>query len=338
MNNKYKNSSKLSVTSVIWLFLIIVLVFCSVFFIPVFVEILKGKYSSLVNSGENKNPLTEVAGVDLVLLAVDVEEELLIDGRGSKDAKLIARAIVAGYNDAKAQHVTTHAECKKVKVEFAREGCERYVIAQKHFPPHVRQGDFEKGKKPEQCVAEVNAYYNVFVADLIEQEKDSSAIAKVSAAKQSELEDCDLYDSTKAALVKNKPLLHVNHLIEKVEQNGAGSDQDLILILNDVIDVVNFKDNAERNEFTANAQHFIKVVDTEVKAGIPLSCDQMQEKADVLLSIQKGMESTIIQKLRWQDKLWEYKRSLRKLLLWHRVVLIDKAKTAGCVINDPANS
>ncbi len=108
--------------------------------------------------------------------------------------------LMRGYDLASEKGIASHAECDRLENHRAAAGCHRYVTEHKAIPPHVVQTDFDSGKTTAQCRAEVMAYYDAVMQDMIEQKDERGARRLSEYHRDRELDECMNYDKVRIGL------------------------------------------------------------------------------------------------------------------------------------------
>jgi hypothetical protein len=262
----------------------------------------------------------------------------------NKDGKRINEAeyhSMSGYDGAKQHGITTHAECKRMGKTFEAYGCHRYVTEQKHFPPHIRQGNFGSDKTTAQCLAEVNAYWEPVLQDMREQGDDHAANVRAAKDWWPDQQECQNYDNIRIGEVIHKPASRLQTILNKVEDGGSISDQDRATVLNDLVRVSNFPDNPYKQAYIEKSKYFFQLADGKIqlpkKIRLKLSCREFQAKLDELVRAERETVAAQAELKRSHGVItngakWDSLNQSRIDRLSDFKVYTDDAKAAGCIM------
>jgi hypothetical protein len=165
-------------------------------------------------------------------------------------------AVEDGYDMAAQRKLSTHRACLESFKSLRLVGCHKYVTEHKGLPPHVVQGNFGSGKSSAQCRTEVERYWAAIVRD--EQEKNGPA-AKPAFVRQDwapELKSCDNYDRVRMADNVTEPLFRLDAILKKLDGGGSVSPKDRETVRADTATVMDFPDNAQRQEYLYKVEKF----------------------------------------------------------------------------------
>jgi hypothetical protein len=170
------------------------------------------------------------------------------------------------YQKAEKDDIKSHAECKELypapNQGFQRTGCDKYVTEQKHFPSHIKQGNWIGGKTTAECEAEVNAYWEPILQDMREKGEDQAADSWGRRNYGPELHECQNYDNVRISKVVYEPISRIDAIIKKLEQGGSVTEEDNETITKDRQLVSSFPENEYTKQYSFKLDRFFKLAST----------------------------------------------------------------------------
>ncbi len=272
-------------------------------------------------------------------IAVDPNPRIYTAKSGKK-INMADVEIQEGYALAKEKGLTTHAECRLLDKVWHKAGCDRYVTEQV-MPPHIRQEHFDSGKTTEQCRAEVNAYYEVYVRDLAETGHDRAPNAVTKRHWLPELKECQNYDNLRIDKVIYQPTYRLDAILNRVEQGAPISEEDRSVVLKDSDLVATFPEHKYKRAYLAKREYFFQIAGGLIKPRAPaappplLSCAEYQARLDELVKIERQTieaQAALDRKVGEDNRQWATLNQRRIDWLWDWKSNTDGAKVAGCNI------
>lgn len=208
-----------------------------------------------------------------------------------KDGEPISEAdhdVMVGFDDAKAKGVTSHAECKSNYKGLQKIGCEKYVTSTKHFPPHLRQGNWASGKTTAECIEEVDAFWRAVVDEDREKGNDHAADSTTRRHWIPERNECQNYDNVRIDRVVYQPTARLDALLDKLAKGEAVTGADTAGVRKDVELVNTYPDHAAKRAYLEKLERFYKLTGQSASAPArpapsqQTSCDTLQARVDEL--------------------------------------------------------
>lgn len=192
-------------------------------------------------------------GINLSQPQEQLEDEPVYHDSDGKRISVHEYNEMVAYEKAEKDNITSHAECKELYPEsnqgFSRNGCHRYVTEQKNFPEHIKQGGWDSGKSTAECEAEVRAYWEPLLQDMVEKGEEHAANSWSRRNFGPELDECRNYDNIRIGKFVYEPLSRLNALIAKLEQGGEITAADNATIFEDRQLVASYPENQYTREY-----------------------------------------------------------------------------------------
>lgn len=270
-----------------------------------------------------------------------------------KKGKTINKAeydFMVGYDAAKEKTITAHADCNSAYPSpqqfLLKEGCQKYVTEQKHFPPHVKQGHWDSGKTTAECRAEVNAYWDAQILDTKERGGSYKYMGIDNSPIEQELKECQNYDHVRILKVVYEPMNRLDALLEKLEQGGVASPEDRKIVRNDMQQVSTFPENQDTRAYFEKTDRFFQLADGLVKPQVEhplqLSCEEFARTIEELRSAEKrdvDAQAALKQGNRISNGAqWDALNKSRIARAWDMKRYTDGAKSASCNIETKAQA
>lgn len=176
-------------------------------------------------------------------------------------------AINEGYEWARLNDVKNHVQCKSRWTDddhkaLQRGGCSKYVtevnVLNKLKPiPHHESWD--DGTTTAQCVADVRAYWDLIVQDMIEQGNGQEAAARINDSVNPELKQCNNFDNIRISHVIHEPQSRLSVILRKVKAQKALSGRDKLTIRNDYPGVFDFPENEYRTKYLSTLEEIFSI-------------------------------------------------------------------------------
>ena len=285
--------------------LMLILVAAGILFLPSLIN----KYQDVEVSHAESNAIVSPSKPEII-------EELQVAGEG-ENAGEVANQILTGYESAREQKITSHANCIIMTDPEKKDGCHRYVNDQGLVPPYINRENSLDNISSNQCRTATIAYYEAVEKDMRQQAMEESIVDQLKAAWQSELIACKQYPAKALALEELRPI------IQSIEQTGDIGREDLLVILIDVAAKNESVDAVTRLEYTKNIEAIFADVD---EPGIvdAAYCYGNKQKTDALFEILEQINALKSK----NAQLWSALQLQRKILVWKNILLKDRA--AAC--------
>jgi hypothetical protein len=184
-----------------------------------------------------------------------------------KEPNSADRAVNEGYEWARQNDVRNHVQCRSRWTDddhksLQRGGCSKYVtevnVLNKLKPiPHHESWD--DGTTTAQCVADVRAYWDPIVQDMIEQGNDQEAAARINDSVNPELKQCNNFDNIRISHVIHEPQSRLTVILRKVKAGKALSGRDKLTIRKDYPGVFDFPENEYRTKYLNTLEEIFSI-------------------------------------------------------------------------------
>lgn len=240
----------------------------------------------------------------------DLQEELLVAGVAGTNAGEVADEILAGYQFAQQQAITSHANCIVMEEASKKEGCHRYVNDQQQVPPYINRESSLEHITANQCRTETTAYYEAVEKDMLQQVMGESVLSQLKTDWDMQLEICNKYPYKALGLAELQPI------ILEIEKTGEVKPEDLRAILIDIAEKGAFADTTARKDYINNIENFFPRITTAGSAD-SVNCQLHKQQVDVLSAALAAINAFKQDKL----ELWSSVVLQRKTLLWKKMLL-----------------
>lgn len=184
-----------------------------------------------------------------------------------KEPNSAEKAINEGYEWARQNDVRNHAQCRSRWTDddhnaLQRGGCSKYVtevnVVNKLKPiPHHESWD--DGTTTAQCVAEVRAYWDPVLQDMIEQGNAQAVEAEINGSVNPALRQCNNFDNIRISHVIHEPQLRLAVILRKVKAGKSLSGRDKLTIRNDHPGVFDFPENEYRTKYLNTLEEIFSI-------------------------------------------------------------------------------
>lgn len=177
-------------------------------------------------------------------------------------------AVQKGYDWASARDLRSHAACRDQWTDInhdslVRYGCSKYVTEQnvlKVVQPIPKHDGWDDGTTTAECIAEVKAYWDPVVKDMLEKGEHHVAASRLERDVNPLIRQCANFDNVRINRVIYQPQLRINAILDKVKNGKFLTHSDKQTVQKDYPGVWNFPDNQYRTQYLNSANEFFRIV------------------------------------------------------------------------------